>query len=505
LFARHGRGLTVTLFAFCILAADSLSTTRSMRLTGSAVAAPAGSRVETDSRPPRDPRTIELVGLQDQFAAVAVTVARSVVAISAAADAVNPSDEVLRSDDLNTEKLERVLSRGTRMVGTGMVIDADGYILTNEHVVGEAEQLWVTTDDRKVYPAIIVGSDPRSDLAVLKIPAQGMTPVRFAAAKDVKRGQWTIALGNPYGLAAEGELSMSVGIVSAVDRSLNKLASKENRLYTNLIQTTAEINPGNSGGPLFDLNGDVIGVNTAVILPNKQANGIGFALPITPTLMATVRDLKQGREIVYGYMGVLVSTPTPAQRRSAGVMGTVGARVDSIESSSPAAGTDLRAGDIVVSVNGNDVLGSDQFVRLVGQTPVEKPAFVSVCRDGKVLTIDITPRKRPMPSVAVTRENQRLRWRGMVLAPIPVNWSNKAAAPGAAGKKAGPMSGLMVVGMDDTSPFARQGIKLGSIVTSIAGKAVTSLLELQQVIEATPPELCAIETDGSSALASSEQ
>jgi S1-C subfamily serine protease len=201
---------------------------------------------------------------------------------------------------------------------------------------------------------------------------------------------------------------------------------------------------------------------------------------------------------------VLVSTPTPQERRSAGVAGQVGARIDSIEGGSPAAGTSLKSGDIIVGINGTDVLGSDHFVRIVGQTPVEKPAFVSVCRDGKVLAIDITPRKRPMPSVAVTRENQRLRWRGMVLAPIPANWK-KAEKADAAQKSAQPLTGLMVVGMDDSSPFAKQGIKLGSIVKTIAGKAVTTMLELQQVIDATPPELCAIETDGSSALASSEQ
>src|SRR5690606_32508660 len=162
----------------------------------------------------------------------------------------------------------------------------------------------------------------------------------------------TIALGNPYGLSAAGEMCMSVGVVSATDRSLPKLASKEDRLYTNLIQTTAEINPGNSGGPLFDLQGRVIGINTAVILPQKQTNGIGFDMPITPRLLRKIDALKQGREIVYAFLGVRVVTPTPRQLRDAGVGRMMGAVVEVVEADSPAARSGLQAGDIVLAIDG---------------------------------------------------------------------------------------------------------------------------------------------------------
>src|SRR5687768_14979353 len=263
---------------------------------------------------------------------------------------------------MNTEKLERVLARGTRMVGTGMVIDPDGYILTNEHVVGEAEQLWVTTDDRKVYPAMVIGSDPRADLAVLKIPARGLPAVKWADPKGVKRGQWTIALGNPYGLAAEGEMCMSVGVVSAIGRSLPKLSGKEDRLYSDLIQTTAQINPGNSGGPLFDINGDVIGINAAVILPQKQTNGIGFAIPGNARVMRIIENLKAGSEVVYGYLGVKASTPTARERRSAKIDGEIGAYVDTVESKSPAEAAGVKPGDIVLTFNGVTITDGDHFI-----------------------------------------------------------------------------------------------------------------------------------------------
>jgi serine protease Do len=470
-----------------VLSAGCLSPTLTQR------AAVAGPNATTAA----DSTTIELAGLEQKFEDVARRVAPSVVAISAACTAIEGED-VLRSDSLNAEKLDGLLSRTTRTVGTGFVIDADGYILTNEHVIGEAQQLWVTTDDRKVYPAIVVGSDPRQDLAVLKINAAGLPVVNFADPAAIRRGMWTIALGNPYGLAMEGELAMSVGIVSATNRSLPKLSSKENRLYNDLIQTTAEINPGNSGGPLFDLNGDVVGINTAVILPQKQTNGIGFAMPLTPNILATVADLKQGREIVYGYLGVLVSTPTARERRTAGMSGEGGARVDSIEPDSPAAKTNLKPGDIITDVNGIAIADSDHFVRMIGRMPVDQVSAVGVVRAGRdnALAIDVTPRRRPMPSVAVTRESQRMRWRGMVLAPIPANW--------AGGKQDTRQQGLIVIGLEKDSPFAKR-VTQGCVITSIAGKAVSSLIDLQRIVDGTLPEICEIGTTESAAMASTAQ
>ena len=228
--------------------------------------------------------TLQLADLQSAFENVAKKAAPSVVAISASVTAVD-ADDAVRSDDMSTQKLSSILDHVTRTVGTGFFVDANGYIVTNEHVIGDAEQIWITTDDHHVFPAVVVGSDPRGDLAVLKIPACNMPVAKFAKPAAVHRGDWTIALGNPYGLASTGEMAMSVGVVSALDRSLTKLSIKEDRNYCNLIQTTAEINPGNSGGPLFGLNGEVVGINAAVILPQKETSGIGFAFPVTEHLV----------------------------------------------------------------------------------------------------------------------------------------------------------------------------------------------------------------------------
>jgi serine protease Do len=434
--------------------------------------------------------TLELAGLQKQFEGIAHRVSPAVVAISAAAGG-SGDGEFMRNEDLTPQKLDSMLSRTTRTVGTGLFIDQNGFIVTNEHVVAESAELWVTTDDRKVFPAIVIGSDPRSDLAVLKIPADNTPTVKFAMNKSVQRGDWAIALGNPFGLACEGGVAMSVGVVSALDRSLPRLSSND-RLYSGLIQTTAQLNPGSSGGPLLDLNGEVIGINTAVILPHKSANGIGFAIPVTAELMRELDVLKQGGEVVYGYVGLTVGQPTPRELKAAGVSG--GARVDSIEDQSPAAGSGIRNNDLVVAINGSAVRNADHFIRLVGKMPVEQRGSISVWRGDKTVDIAVTPRKCQAQAASVNKWTQRLRWHGMTLGPLPSNWS--------AGHGERAVAGIYVVGVDNPDRCSALGVKQGSIIRAVAGKRVRSIADLQTVIDATPPDAVRVEVMDETAVAS---
>lgn len=423
--------------------------------------------------------------LEQRFQDVAKRISPCVVAISATESTIE-TEATLRSDELNPEKLAGLLETVDRTVGTGFIVDADGYILTNDHVVANAEQLWVTTDSHKVYPAIVVGTDPRADLAVLKIPASHL-PVAHFANGVAHRGQWTVAIGNPYGLAGGGEMSVSVGVISAMNRSLPRLSGKEDRLYSGLIQTTAQINPGNSGGPLFDLNGDVVGINTAVILPQKQTNGIGFAIPSDSHIQRIVGNLKQGREVVYGYLGVRVSGPTPRELREAGLPeDAAGVRIESVEVGSPAASAKLKPGDIITQLDGETIRDSDDFVRLVGMCPVAEPVKAIIFR-GAPQDIELKLRARPTPAQTVTHGNQRLRWRGMLLGPIPAGWQG-------ADKKAA-TSGILVIGVDTKSPLLGEGIKAGAVITSVAGKAIRDLAELQRVINDTPAAECRIQLE----------
>ena len=441
--------------------------------------------------------TFDAQELEQQFEQVARRVSPAVVAISAT-DSRLDADDTQRSDDLNAEKLSNVLDTVDRTVGTGFVIDPEGYIVTNEHVVGKAEQVWVTMDDRKVYPALVVGSDPRSDLAVLKIPAHNLPTVKFAAA-DACRGQWAVAIGNPYGLAGGGEMSVSIGIVSATGRSLPKLSGKEDRLYSDLIQTTAQINPGNSGGPLFDIHGDVIGVNTAVILPQKQTNGIGFAMPADRRLKGIVQDLKDGREVIYAYLGVKVGMPTFRECKEAGLSAETGARVDVVEAGSPADEAKLKVGDIVIKLSDDAVRDADQFVRAVGGAGVSTPVKVVLYRNGSTRTVTLSLRRRELTATAVTRESQRLHWHGLLLGPVPAHWSGSAnsAAAGAnttaaASVQKKPATGLMVIAVDPNCPLAKEGIVQGSVITTVAGKPVAEVTTLQQIINDVPADKCVL-------------
>jgi S1-C subfamily serine protease len=421
--------------------------------------------------------------LEQQFAAVAKHISPCVVAISATEGPVD-LDPTLASHDINADKLARLLDTVDRTVGTGFVIDSDGFIVTNEHVVAKAQQLWVTTDTRKVYPAIVVSSDARSDLAVLKIPARGMTAARYSQF-PARRGQWTLAVGNPYGLASAGEMAVSIGVVSATSRSLPRLSGKEDRLYSDLIQTTAQINPGNSGGPLFNLAGDVIGINTAVILPQKQTNGIGFAIPTDTHVRRVIDDLKQGREIVHGHLGVSVSSATASQCTEAGLGdNATGVRVEAVEPGSPAA-TKFQVGDIIAEIDGVPVRDSEEFVRLIGLSRASDPIDVVYYRSGR-MTANLRMRPRVSQNVA---DSSRVRWHGLLLGPIPQYW-DFAPTPR-------PESGVMVIGVDSRNPVAT-GVRCGSVITAVGNTPVRDLAEFRTLVAHLPAAQCRLHLAGAS-------
>jgi S1-C subfamily serine protease len=424
----------------------------------------------------------DLSDLEARFKAVADRVSPAVVAISASTVPDN-SPAASRCAELSADKLQAFLSKTTRMVGTGFVIDSDGYILTNDHVIDDAEQLWITTDDRKVYPAIVVGSDPRGDLAVLKIPGHNLPTVHLGDGAAVHRGQWSIAVGNPYGLSSEGGMCLSVGVISAVNRSLPRLSDSENRLYCDLLQTTAQINPGNSGGPLFDLQGDVIGINTAVIMPQKQVNGIGFAKPITLALQDEVAQLKQGHEIVYAYLGVIVSNPSDQDRELANLKTPIGVHVDSIQTDSPASGGKIEQDDLLTAIDHQSIPNSDAFVALISSAQVARPITVELRRGGKPVSVELRLARRTPVVPAVTRETQRLRWAGMLLGPSITD---------------GRFDGVTVLDVDASSPFLKRGLHEGAVIRTVSNKPIHAMIDLQNIINDTPIDHCDLQLNSAS-------
>jgi len=230
-------------------------------------------------------------------------------------------------------------------------------------------------------------------------------------------------------------------------------------------------------------------MNTAVILPQKQTNGIGFAIPMGERFKQIIRDLQEGREVVYGYLGVKSSTPTARERKGAGIDDEIGAFIETVDKDSPAGVADLRKSDIVVRFNGEIIRDGDHFIRCVGGAPVGRAITVSFYRKDKLKTAEVVLRRRELASAGVTRESRRMRWRGMLLGPIPAQWDFGAAA-----KR--PEAGLMVIGIEPGSPHAKEGVVQGSVITAVAGKPVRDVTELQRVINDVPPEDWALDITG---------
>jgi S1-C subfamily serine protease len=266
--------------------------------------------------------------------------------------------------------------------GSGFVFTPDGLILTNSHVIHAAERVDVALADGRTRTADLVGDDPHTDLAVIRIDASGLPVVRFAESRSLRVGQVVIAIGNPYGF----QCSVTSGVVSALGRSLR---ARTGRLIDDLIQTDAALNPGNSGGPLATSRGEVVGVNTAMIAP---AQGICFAIASRTAQFVAGRLIRDGR-IVRGYLGLAgQQAPIPrAVAREARLAVSTGVQVMSVESGGPAARAGFERGDIVIAFDGSPVGGVDDLHRLLTEDSIERMVAATVLRAGRTQQISVTP------------------------------------------------------------------------------------------------------------------
>ncbi len=277
----------------------------------------------------------------------------------------------------------------SRSLGSGFIISEDGYILTNHHVVSEADEVIVRLSDRREFVAELVGSDKRSDTAVLKIEADHLPTVRIGKATELKVGEWVLAIGSPFGF----DHSVTAGIVSAKGRSL----PSEN--YVPFIQTDVAINPGNSGGPLFNLDGEVVGVNAQIYSETGAYMGLSFAIPIE-TAMNVAEQLRTKGKVSRGWLGVLIQDVTRELAESFDMDHPRGALVSQVLPDSPAQAAGMHTGDIILTFNGKEVVSSSQLPPIVGASPIDRPAEVGILRDGKRKTITIRlgelPEEEPM-------------------------------------------------------------------------------------------------------------
>jgi serine protease Do len=263
-----------------------------------------------------------------------------------------------------------------RSLGSGFIIDRDGHILTNNHVVEKASSIRVKLTDGKEYEAKVIGKDPKTDIALIKINAKNGLPVATIGDSDkLEVGDWVLAIGNPFGL----ERTVTCGIVSAKGRVIGQGP------YDDFIQTDASINPGNSGGPLFNLKGEVVGINTAIV---SGGQGIGFAIPVNAA-KALLPQLKTMGRVVRGWLGVVIQKVTPELAKSFGIKESEGALVSDVMEDSPASRSDIRRGDVIVSFDGHKIKEMDQLPRMVAGTEIGRNVRIGFVRDGKHHEIDV--------------------------------------------------------------------------------------------------------------------
>ncbi|HOE26476.1 MAG: trypsin-like peptidase domain-containing protein [Candidatus Aureabacteria bacterium] len=276
-----------------------------------------------------------------------------------------------------------------RSIGSGVIIDPAGYILTNEHVVGNADAIEVMLPDGRRFEGRVAGTDARSDMAVLKIDAENLPAATLGDSDGVKTGQWAIAIGNPFGIVEENPMpTMTVGVVSALHRRLGGPAIG-GRYYGDLIQTDAAINPGNSGGPLLNLNGEVVGINAAIISPSGAFAGIGFAIPVNRA-KEVLQQLKEGKAIDYGWLGIGVQSLDRDLAAEFGVSDLLGALVVTIVPGSPAAAAGIAVGDVIRECTGVQVKDADALMEQIGTTRAGTTLRLKVLREGREVAIDAT-------------------------------------------------------------------------------------------------------------------
>ena len=362
--------------------------------------------------------------------------------------------------------------RRSNALGSGFVISEDGYIVTNNHVIDGADQIQIEFFNRDTLDAEVVGTDPTTDIALLKVESDKPLPfVSFGDSDKTRVGDWVMAVGNPLGQG----FSVSSGIVSARGRALSGS-------YDDFIQTDAAINRGNSGGPLFDMDGEVVGVNTAILSPNGGSIGIGFAMSST-VVKGVVDQLKEFGETRRGWLGVRIQDVTEDMAEALGLDATAGAMVTDVPEG-PAAAAGVQPGDVILSFDGKTVTDTRELVRRVGAAPVGKEVRMTVFRDGKTRSLAVTLGRREEAagfarpaSAPDTRQPSTSEVLGMTLSTLTPELRSQLGLDAMTG-------GLVVTDIDETSEAYEKGLRSGDLITDAGQEKVASIADLTARIDA---------------------
>ena len=349
--------------------------------------------------------------------------------------------------------------RRDKSLGSGFILSSDGYIVTNDHVVRDAETIQVKLSNDKVYDAKVVGRDQKSDIAVIKIHAADLPTAVLGDSDKLEVGQWAIAIGNPFGL----DRTMTVGVVSATGRSNMGIET-----YENFIQTDASINPGNSGGPLLNVYGEVIGINTAIVAAGQ---GIGFAIPVNMAKPIITQLIQKGN-VSRGWLGVTIQPVTEELAKSFGLRQAKGALVNDVLKGSPADKAGIRQGDVITGFNGSEVKDPAHLQRLVSEAGVGKPVRVTVVRDGKTLDLNMTlanaenaPKQQREPRSNKGQQQGEADPLGLVVDDLERG------------------SGVVVVEVARGSAAEEAGIRHGDVIVSINRRKVANTADYSRIVE----------------------
>lgn len=432
-----------------------------------------------------DPRTTNLQNSPSTFADIIEKVNPAVVNISTVQKVEKPKpmempDNLLEFFEFQERELERQKNRKITSLGSGFVVDPNGYIVTNYHVIAEAEQIEVNFSDELMGPlkAKVIGKDPKTDLALLKVESKKPLPyLTFGDSEKSRVGDWVLVIGNPFGLSG----TASSGIISAKARYLN------NSQYDDYIQTDASINKGNSGGPMFNTQGEVIGVNTIILSTSGGSMGIGFSVP-SSIVKPVIEQLKTKGEIIRGWLGVKVQIIDEKIKKSMGLPDQKGALVAEIMKDSPADKAGIKVGDVIIKFDGKDVLNMNKLPRIVADTPINKKVDIEIIRNGKTMILKATtekPKVDPFNEEEPNEEKQEAESKAKAKVVLGLRVDNINQSIISRFRLDSGIIGVVIVSIEKDSILADSGLMAGDVIQRVNQMPITSVDEFIEAIKRT--------------------
>ncbi|HEY2574317.1 MAG TPA: Do family serine endopeptidase [Verrucomicrobiaceae bacterium] len=450
------------------------------------------------STPPTQRETAPARALSQAFETAALQVKPAVVSVfSEKSIKMNPGDFALPfGDDFFQQFFGRPFEgpRGApslkrheysvpqRGMGSGMILDKEGHILTNNHVVRDVDKIKVQLPDKREFPAEIVGADAKSDVAIIRIKGKvpdNLPTVKLGKSEDLKVGDWVLAVGAPFGLTQ----TVTAGIISATGRSNVGISD-----YEDFLQTDAAINPGNSGGPLVNMDGEVIGMNTAIATSFGQFAGVGFAIP-SDVINSYLPTLLKGSTITRGFLGIGIQDVSVELAKKFDLPNSKGALVSQVAKDSPADKAGLKSGDVIVRFKGKTIEDARELRKLAAATEPGSKADVTVMRDGTEKSLSVNAGKMPEPQIATAKNNNEetpaesdnLEKLGMTVQPLTPQLAQELGEKG--------QDGVVISRVEQGSPAALAGLQAGDLITEVNRHPVNQVGQLRQEANATNDNL----------------